>query len=212
MAKEKARYFTFLIYPESVPADWELKLESLGVSMAISPLHDKDLSGVEGQEYKKAHYHVIYVAKNPVTADSVRLKIKRVLGDKSVAKVQIIAHSMENMYLYLTHESKDAVAKKKHKYDKADIKLINNFDIDRYVVFDESEKTEILNLILALIVKFKLQNIIDLNEFVANNGDAYGLPAMNKINDIIAGKTGIIRLYFDGNYQRGQKEAEKDKR
>lgn len=212
MAKEKARYFTFLIYPESVLADWELKLESLGVSMAISPLHDKDLSGVEGQEYKKAHYHVIYVAKNPVTADSVRLKIKRVLGDKSVAKVQIIAHSMENMYLYLTHESKDAVAKKKHKYDKADIKLINNFDIDRYVVFDESEKTEILNLILALIVKFKLQNIIDLNEFVANNGDAYGLPAMNKINDIIAGKTGIIRLYFDGNYQRGQKEAEKDKR
>lgn len=212
MAKEKARYFTFLIYPESVPADWELKLESLGVSMAISPLHDKDLSGVEGQEYKKAHYHVIYVAKNPVTVDSVRLKIKRVLGDKSVAKVQIIAHSMENMYLYLTHESKDAVAKKKHKYDKADIKLINNFDIDRYVVFDESEKTEILNLILALIVKFKLQNIIDLNEFVANNGDAYGLPAMNKINDIIAGKTGIIRLYFDGNYQRGQKEAEKDKR
>lgn len=212
MAKEKARYFTFLIYPESVPADWELKLESLGVSMAISPLHDKDLSGVEGQEYKKAHYHVIYVAKNPVTADSVRLKIKRVLGDKSVAKVQIIAHSMENMYLYLTHESKDAVAKKKHKYDKADIKLINNFDIDRYVVFDESEKTEILNLILALIVQFKLQNIIDLNEFVANNGDAYGLPAMNKINDIIAGKTGIIRLYFDGNYQRGQKEAEKDKR
>lgn len=212
MAKEKARYFTFLIYPESVPADWELKLESLGVSMAISPLHDKDLSGVEGQEYKKAHHHVIYVAKNPVTADSVRLKIKRVLGDKSVAKVQIIAHSMENMYLYLTHESKDAVAKKKHKYDKADIKLINNFDIDRYVVFDESEKTEILNLILALIVKFKLQNIIDLNEFVANNGDAYGLPAMNKINDIIAGKTGIIRLYFDGNYQRGQKEAEKDKR
>lgn len=212
MAKEKARYFTFLIYPESVPADWELKLESLGVSMAISPLHDKDLSGVEGQEYKKAHYHVIYVAKNPVTADSVRLKIKRVLGDKSVAKVQIIAHSMENMYLYLTHESKDAVAKKKHKYDNADIKLINNFDIDRYVVFDESEKTEILNLILALIVKFKLQNIIDLNEFVVNNGDAYGLPAMNKINDIIAGKTGIIRLYFDGNYQRGQKEAEKDKR
>lgn len=212
MAKEKARYFTFLIYPESVPSDWELKLETLGVPMAISPLHDQDLSSVEGQKYKKAHYHVIYVAKNPVTVDSVRVKIKRVLGDKSVAKVQIVVHSMENMYLYLTHESKDAIAKNKRVYDKSDIKLINNFDIDRYVVFDESEKTEILNLILALIVKFKLQNIIDLNEFVANNGDAYGLPAMNKINDIIAGKTGIIRLYFDGNYQRGQKEAEKDKR
>ncbi|EAH9858561.1 hypothetical protein EZU51_08985, partial [Campylobacter jejuni] len=27
MSKEKARYFTFLLYPESIPNDWELKLE-----------------------------------------------------------------------------------------------------------------------------------------------------------------------------------------
>lgn len=48
MAKEKARYFTFLLYPESIPEDWELKLELLGVPIAVSPLHDKDLSDVEG--------------------------------------------------------------------------------------------------------------------------------------------------------------------
>ena len=82
MAKEKARYFTFLLYPESIPEDWEMKLELLGLPMAISPLHDKDLSSVEGQLYKKAHYHVLYVAKNPVTADSVRKKIKQCLGEK----------------------------------------------------------------------------------------------------------------------------------
>lgn len=82
MSKEKARYFTFLLYPESIPNDWELKLEMLGVPMAISPLHDKDKSNVEGQKYKKEHYHVIYVSKNPVTPESVRLKIKRTLGDK----------------------------------------------------------------------------------------------------------------------------------
>ena len=127
MAKEKARYFTFLLYPESIPQDWQTKLEALGVPIAISPLHDKDLSSVEGQKYKKAHYHVIYISKNPVTAESVRLKIKRALGDKSVAKVQIVVQSMENMYLYLTHESKDAIAKNKHKYSKRDITLLNNF-------------------------------------------------------------------------------------
>lgn len=90
-------------------------MELIGVPIAVSPLHDKDLSDVEGQKYKKAHYHVIYVSKNPVTAESVRLKIKRSLGDKSVAMVQI-ASTYENMYLYLTHESKDAIAKNKHKY------------------------------------------------------------------------------------------------
>ena len=70
---------------------------------------------------KKAHYHVIYVAKNPVTSESVRLKIKRALGDNSVAMVKIVVHSMENMYLYLTHESKDAIAKNKVKYSKKKI-------------------------------------------------------------------------------------------
>ena len=44
MAKDKARYFTFLLYPESIPEDWEMKLESIGLPIAISPLHDKDLS------------------------------------------------------------------------------------------------------------------------------------------------------------------------
>ena len=80
MAKEKARYFTFLLYPESVPVDWIEKLELLSVPMAISPLHDldekeKDKLSEEELElvkkgvkvYKKPHYHVIYIAKNPVT-------------------------------------------------------------------------------------------------------------------------------------------------
>lgn len=47
-----------------------------------------------------------------------------------------VALNVENTYLYLTHESKDAITKKKHVYDKANIKLINNFDIDRYVTLD----------------------------------------------------------------------------
>src|SRR5699024_2284883 len=104
MAKDKARYFTFLLYPDSLPEDCEMKLESIGVPIAISPLHDKDLSDVKGQKYKKAHYHVIYVAKNPDTADSVRKRIQLILGNKSVAMVQIVVQIMENMYLYLTHE------------------------------------------------------------------------------------------------------------
>ena len=50
MSKEKARYFTFLLYPESIPSGWLDKLELIGVPIAVSPLHDKDLSDVEGQK------------------------------------------------------------------------------------------------------------------------------------------------------------------
>lgn len=201
MAKEKARYFTFLLYPESIPSDWELKLELLGVSIAVSPLHDKDLSDVEGQKYKKAHYHVIYVSKNPVTADSVRLKVKRALGDNSVALVQIIRTSIENTYLYLTHESKDAIEKKKHVYDKADITLLNNFDIDRYITLDVEEKDFILDLVCDLIDEHGLANMRELKRFIVANGNKYGISSMKVVNQVIRYHTGLIRLYFDGVYQ-----------
>lgn len=201
MAKEKARYFTFLLYPESIPQDWQTKLETLGVPIAISPLHDKDLSSVEGQKYKKAHYHVIYISKNPVTAESVRLKIKRTLGDKSVAKVQIVVQSMENMYLYLTHESKDAIAKNKHKYSKHDITLLNNFDIDRYITLDVEDKDDMLNDVCDLIDDHNLANMRELRRFLKAHGSEYGMPSIKVVNSVLRAHTGLIRLYFDAVYQ-----------
>lgn len=200
MAKEKARYFTFLLYPESIPNDWELKLEMIGAPMAISPLHDKDKSNVEGQQYKKPHYHVLYIAKNPVTADSVRWKIKKTLGEKSLALVQVVLN-VENMYLYLTHESKDAIAKKKHVYDKADIKLINNFDIDRYITLDVEQKDDILNEICDLIDEHDIANMRELRRFIKTYGAGYGLPSIKIINSVLRSHTGLIRLYFDAVYQ-----------
>ena len=201
MAKDKARYFTFLLYPESIPADWKQRLELIGVPIAISPLHDRDKSNVEGQTYKKAHYHVIYVARNPVTPESVRIKIKRLLGDKSIAKVQIVIRSMESMYLYLTHESKDAVEKKKHKYSKHDIALLNNFDIDRYITLDVKDKDDMLNDVCDLIDDHNLANMRELRRFLKAHGSEYGMPSIKVVNSVLRAHTGLIRLYFDAVYR-----------
>ncbi len=204
MSKEKARYFTFLLYPESIPSGWLDKLELIGVPIAVSPLHDKDLSDVEGQKYKKAHYHVIYVSKNPVTAESVRLKIKRSLGDKSVAMVQIVHESVESVYDYLTHESKDAKAKAKHIYDKKDIKHINNFDIERYITIDVETKNKVLKILLELIRVYSIPNILDLHDFIDEQGESYGID-INLFLTTIENKSNILRLYFDGAYQRSKR-------
>jgi len=213
MTKDKARYFTFLLYPESIPENWEMELELTGIPMAISPLHDKDKSNVDGQEYKKAHYHVIYVAANPVTTHSVRMKIQRILGKQSIAKVQVVKQSMENMYLYLTHESKDAIAKNKYKYAKKDINLLNNFDIDRYVVLDVEDKDEMLNDVCDMIDDHGLANIRELRRFVKEHGTEYNLPSMKIINSVLRSHTGLIRLYFDAVYQErkyGRSYVDKD--
>lgn len=202
MIKDKARYFTFLLYPESIPEDWETQLELMGVSIAISPLHDKDKSNVDGQIYKKAHYHVIYVARNPVTMESVRKKVKRNLGDKAVSHIEIV-DNIAHVYKYLTHESKDAIKRKKHIYDKKDLVMINDFDIDRYITLDESEKRSLKNELLQLVKEKHLVNVIDLMGYLDEHAGEHGITNINDVLDVVTANAGGFRLWFEGNYQCG---------
>lgn len=199
MAKDKARYFTFLLYPESVPEGWQEKLAEIGQPMAISPLHDKDVK--PDGTLKKAHWHIIYIASNPVTTDSVRKKIQRNLGSQSAALVQIISTTVENTFLYFTHETQDAINKHKALYSAKDIKLLNNFDIDRYIVLDVEDKDDILNDVCDLIDEQGLANIRELRRFVKNHGTEYNLPSMKILNSVLRSHTGLLRLYFDAVYQ-----------
>lgn len=168
--------------------------------MAISPLHNKDKN--EDCSYKKAHYHVMYVAKNPVTTEAIRNRIKRTLGNNSISYVEII-DGIRNVYDYLTHESKDAIAKKKQKYDKKDIVTINGFDIDRYITLDESEKKELRQTLIVIVDDFNIVNVKNLSAFISQKGSGFGIDSMKYVNEIISSSSGIFRLYFDANYQCG---------
>lgn len=154
--------------------------------------------------YKKQHYHVLYVAGNPVTADSVRRKIQRALGQQAVAHVEII-DNIEGAYLYLTHESKDALAKHKHVYDKKDIKLLNNFDLERYLTLDREQKNDLLLTIKNVICEYGIPNVIELELWLRENGQAYGLDNEYQTLAVIRENVGYIRLYLDGAYQRQQR-------
>lgn len=135
------------------------------------------------------------------------------MGEKSVNTVQIITTSIHNTYLYLTHESKDAIAKNKYKYKSSDIKLFNNFDIDRYNTLDVEEKDELFEIICEIVEKYQIANILELGKFVRKYGSIYGLNSMRVVNKVIVSKTGLMRIYFDGAYQarkNGIQEIELD--
>lgn len=217
----KARNFAFIIYPESIPSDWEECLSKLGVAMAVSPLHDLDETERKFEDmtddekilvkagkkiYKKPHYHVLYIAKNPVTVESIRNKVKRVLGNKSVSHIEIV-DSVEHYFKYLTHESSDAIKKNKHKYDKKDLVFINDFDIDRYVTLDEHQKKALKLLLLDIVVEHHLVNIIDLIGFLKIYGHEYGIQNIGDVNEIISANPGAFRLWFEGNYQCGYRTS-----
>ncbi|COE27144.1 Plasmid replication protein [Streptococcus pneumoniae] len=211
----KARNFTFIIYPESIPEDWKTCLEKLDVPMAISPLHDKDETErkkltederkkvANGEKvYKKAHYHILYIAKNPVTIESVRNKIKRALGNKAISHVEIV-DGIESVYKYLTHESKDAIEKKKYRYDSEDVIHLNDFDIERYIFLDESQKRSLKNTLLQVVKTEHIVNVIDLMSFLEMYGEEYGIENMNYVQDVITSNANAFRLWFEGNYQCG---------
>ena len=95
--------------------------------------------------------------------------------------------------------------KAKYRYNKDDIKHINNFDIDRYNTLDVEQKDDILDLVCELIDEFELANVRELKRFVAAVGPQHGLANMKVVNRVIRSHTGLIRLYFDGVYQRKTK-------
>lgn len=54
-SSNRCRVWTFVAYPDSVPANWEGILNDLHISWAHSPLHDSDLNADDSE--KKPHWH-----------------------------------------------------------------------------------------------------------------------------------------------------------
>lgn len=249
MSVAKNRNFAFILYPESLPKDWLVQLETLGVPMAISPLHDKDkmekknndtirkqaerqaekdikaqifftdeakkqeydrlkkyyLDEITKQqqnlpEFKKAHYHVLYVNHNPVTADSVVRKLRRKLGNDAVSHVEIV-DNIENYHLYLTHESADAKAHNKHVYNSKDIKYLNGFDISRYITIDKEQKQELFVALVELVYEKNIMNMNQLLTIIKEHGTDIGIESVRELISITDGNGWLLKMVLDGNYQ-----------
>lgn len=210
--KLKGTQFTFLLYPENLPSDWETRLRELDIPMAISPLHDKDIDKKMGG-FKKPHYHGIAMYKNPITRDGMTKKLNRALAHDSckncVPKVQFLVKGVKSTYLYLTHESESAIEEGKHVYDASEIKLLNNFDISRYVVLDASEKEELLQDLLALIYKYRLANMFQLLDYLNMLRDkGEPVPPEKDVQEVVKSNAVLLRLYFDGAYQEEKRMQE----
>lgn len=211
----KARVFTFLLYPDSAPENFvELLTDKQDYAVAISPLHDKDL--VENPEsvpqeyleayngFKKPHYHGIIVSNNSTTPSAVRKRLQRTFGKNEAVGMIQICHNVKGAYEYLTHESVDAKRKKKHVYSSADIKLINGFDVTRYVTVSADERKEQMRTVTDLIYLHVLCNVVELRDFIDGNPGC-GIDWATA-HELTLQYSSQFRLYFDGAFQKRQRE------
>ena len=86
--------------------------------------------------------------------------------------------------IYILLTSLKTLLKKKHKYSKHDIALLNNFDIDRYITLDVKDKDDMLNDVCDLIDDHNLANMRELRRFLKAHGSEYGMPSIKVVNSV----------------------------
>lgn len=149
---KKARHWGIVVYPESAPASWQDILQQTGCSVAISPLHDKDVNEGTG-EPKKAHWHVIISYANTTTFNNVKT-----LTEQINAPIPQPINSLKGAIRYLTHKDNPDKA----QYDAKDIIVLNGFDIEEHNQLTLTEKYEIKRQIIQYIRDNNVISYIDL--------------------------------------------------
>lgn len=136
----KARYWTFLVYPESAPEDWAGILRRSHGSYAISPLHQPD------EENSKPHYHVVYMHGNTTTASGAKSAIPAEVPANGY--VEAVANP-GNLQRYLIHL--DDPEKEQFPDGVNAITLLNGFPLDLTRELSKSEKARIRLELMGII-------------------------------------------------------------
>lgn len=154
----KKRYWAFVLYPESAPATWREILQQTGLSICVSPLHDKDINPTG--EKKKAHYHIILCYSGPTTEKCVKA-----ITDKLNQPIPIALEQVRGYFRYLTHKDNP----EKYQYDEKDITTINDFDIDNYNDLSVSQINAIKIELQKIIRDNDIYEYCDLLDYLLDN-------------------------------------------
>lgn len=181
----KSRYWSFIVYPESVKENWKDILTETGIQCAISPLHDKDINPT-GEE-KKAHYHIVLQFDGPTTYKNVKENI----CDKIGATIPQKVISLRGYYRYLCHLDNP----EKYQYNPKEIIEIGGFNLD----LTTSEVNMIKGEIIQDIKRLGIVEYRDIVDYYLSIGD------YDKF-DIISNKT-----YFFDKYIGSTRYSENEK-
>ena len=180
---KKGRNWAFVVYPESLPKNYEEIIQELGLPMAFSPLHDKDIDPTG--EPKKPHFHVICYYENTTTFKNVKENVTDLLNGTIPIKLE----SMVGMYRYHLHLDNP----EKYQYDDRLRKFYNGFDVSKVSALTTTEVNKICKQIQDMVIKYHFSEYSDLLDFLKDN-------ELNDIYDVAMNKS-----YFFNTYIRSRK-------
>lgn len=158
---QKFRYFVFLVYPSSAPADWWERLRATHGMFACSPLHEPD------EENKSPHYHVIYCHSNPVRFEFAK-KLLVDTGIPSNGYVEPCPHPSGYMR-YLVHLDDG----EKQQFEGNPMKLIrtcNAFPLDLSRELTKLERREVRAEVINYIRTYRIKEYSTLVNNLMDEG------------------------------------------
>lgn len=160
---EKARYWAFVAYPDSLPDNWQEILISTGLPCVVSPLHDADINADDTQ--KKPHYHIIMCFSNTTTYTNAKK-----ITDSLNATIPKAVKNIKGYYRYLTHQDNP----EKAQYSEVDIITLNGFNKLDYFDITRNEILSIKRQVKAFIVEHNINEYCDLLDYL----DEANLPEL----------------------------------
>lgn len=191
----KGRNWAFVVYPESLPSNWQDIIIETGLPMAFSPLHDQDLNPTG--EIKKPHYHVICYYENPTTLKNVQDNVTSRLNGTIPIKLE----SMVGMYRYHLHLDNP----EKHQYDDRNRMFFNGFDVNKVDALSYTEVGKLLIEIQQLIRSEHILEYADLLDILLDS------EAFNML-DVARNHTMMLNAYIKSRRCKTVIEAQKSQR
>ena len=225
--RSRSCWWSGIAYPESAPENWKERLEMQGFSIAVSPLHDKDVWNHDNPEKidretgeilykkgelykvgdkKKAHWHFILISDKPISYKEVQQIVRPITNGPMLQATK----SLKNSFEYFLHKNDPT---KYQGYDKDEIYKSGNFHIEA----SKYEKQLIFQEIVNYIVENEIDNRIALvREFGRDPEYMTAMKSGTFINGLIQenwckhnpeGRTRNIRIVNEFEKVRGNKNG-----
>lgn len=154
----RARVWTFVIYPESAPENWRDLLDEFHIQWAHSPLHDKDVNATG--EPKKAHFHVAVTFEGKKSYEQVKE-----ITDALHAPIPQRAHDLHALIRYFAHLDNP----EKAQYSVDDIKGFGGIDIEECLRPSGSARYSLIGDMIAYIKDHHIVEYQDLMDYALAN-------------------------------------------
>lgn len=170
---KRTRNWATIIYPRQAdeettcPENWADILAEMGVKVAVSPLHDKDVLG-DGSP-KKPHRHVLLAFDGVKTAEQVK-ELTAKIGGVGVEPI----NSLYAQTRYLTHQDNP----EKAQYSSVDVLTFGGFEYRRYASTKEDEEKETIGKmgqIFSVIAEKNIYEFADIADYLMSEApDLFG--------------------------------------